>query len=330
MAEIDRDSYAVITTGLTKRFGKIVAVDHVNLTVRRGEIYGFLGPNGAGKSTTIRMLCGLLDPTEGTGYVLGHDIAAEPERIKEKIGYMSQRFSLYEDLTVHENLDFYASLYSVPNGIKQARIEQMIQMADLTGREGELAAHLSGGWKQRLALGCSIIHKPELLFLDEPTAGVDPVSRRNFWDLIYRLSEEGITIVATTHYMDEAEHCDSLGFIYQGRITAQGTREEIKANALKGQVLEIACHPMREATQALEQLPGVAEVVRSGDTIHVVIEERGPSPTDVEARLTGEGLKVNRVEVATPSIEDIFISFVGLVDRRSLRAQLRRMREGGI
>lgn len=330
MAEIDRDSYAVITTGLTKRFGKIVAVDHVDLTIRRGEIYGFLGSNGAGKSTTIRMLCGLLDATEGSGYVLGHDIATESERIKEKIGYMSQRFSLYEDLTVRENLDFYASLYSVPKGIKRARIEQMIQMADLTGREGELAAHLSGGWKQRLALGCSIIHKPELLFLDEPTAGVDPVSRRNFWDLIYRLSEEGITIVATTHYMDEAEHCDSLGFIYQGRITAQGSREEIKANALKGQVLEIECHPMREATIFLETLPGVAEVVRFGNTIHVVIEEGGPSPTDVEARLTGEGLKVNRVEVATPSIEDIFVSFVGLVDRRSLRAQLKRMREGEI
>ena len=166
MAEIDRDSYAVITKGLTKRFGKIVAVDHVDLTIRRGEIYGFLGPNGAGKSTTIRMLCGLMDATEGSGYVLGHDIATESERIKEKIGYMSQRFSLYEDLTVRENLDFYASLYSVPNGIKRARIEQMIQMADLTGRESALAAHLSGGWKQRLALGCSIIHKPELLFLD--------------------------------------------------------------------------------------------------------------------------------------------------------------------
>ena len=330
MAEIDRDTYAVVTKGLTKRFGKIVAVDHVDLTIRRGEVYGFLGPNGAGKSTTIRMLCGLLDPTEGRGYVLGHDITTEPERIKEKIGYMSQRFSLYEDLTVRENLDFYASIYSVPKEIKQTRIEQMIQMADLSGREGELAAHLSGGWKQRLALGCSIIHKPQLLFLDEPTAGVDPVSRRNFWDLIYRLSEEGITIVATTHYMDEAEHCDSLGFIYQGRITAQGSREEIKANALKGGVLEIDCQPMREATQLLEQLPGVAEVVRFGNTVHLVIEAGGPTPTEVEARLTSEGLKVNRAEVTTPSIEDIFVSFVGLADRRSLRAQLRRMREGGV
>ena len=330
MAEIDREAYAVVTKGLTKRFGKILAVDHVDLIIKRGEVYGFLGPNGAGKSTTIRMLCGLLDPTEGTGYVLGHDIATEPERIKEKIGYMSQRFSLYEDLTVRENLDFYASIYSVPKEIKQTRIEQMIQMADLTGREGELAAHLSGGWKQRLALGCSIIHKPQLLFLDEPTAGVDPVSRRNFWDLIYRLSEEGITIVATTHYMDEAEHCDSLGFIYQGRITAQGSREEIKANALKGGVLEIDCQPMREATQLLEQLPGVAEVVRFGNTIHVVTEDGGPSPAEVETRLTAEGLKVNRVEVTTPSIEDIFVSFVGLSDRRLLRAQLRRMREGGL
>jgi len=330
VAEIDRDTYAVVTKGLTKRFGKIVAVDHVDLTIRRGEVYGFLGPNGAGKSTTIRMLCGLLDPTEGRGYVLGHDITTEPERIKEKIGYMSQRFSLYEDLTVRENLDFYASIYSVPKEIKQTRIEQMIQMADLSGREGELAAHLSGGWKQRLALGCSIIHKPQLLFLDEPTAGVDPVSRRNFWDLIYRLSEEGITIVATTHYMDEAEHCDSLGFIYQGRITAQGSREEIKANALKGGVLEIDCQPMREATQLLEQLPGVAEVVRFGNTVHLVIEAGGPTPTEVEARLTSEGLKVNRAEVTTPSIEDIFVSFVGLADRRSLRAQLRRMREGGV
>jgi ABC-2 type transport system ATP-binding protein len=330
MAEMNFDTYAVVTKGLTKRFGKILAVDHVDLTIKRGEVYGFLGPNGAGKSTTIRMLCGLLDPTEGTGYVLGHDIATEPERIKEKIGYMSQRFSLYEDLTVRENLDFYASIYSVPKEIKRTRIEQMIQMADLTGREGELAAHLSGGWKQRLALGCSIIHKPQLLFLDEPTAGVDPVSRRNFWDLIYRLSEEGITVVATTHYMDEAEHCDSLGFIYQGRITAQGSRDEIKANALKGGVLEIDCQPMREATQLLEQLPGVAEVVRFGNTIHVVTEDGGPSPAEVETRLTAEGLKVHRVEVTTPSIEDIFVSFVGLADRRLLRAQLRRMREGGL
>jgi ABC-2 type transport system ATP-binding protein len=262
--------------------------------------------------------------------VLGHDITKEPERIKEKIGYMSQRFSLYEDLTVRENLDFYASIYSVPNGIKQTRIEQMIQMADLTGREGQLAAHLSGGWKQRLALGCSIVHKPQLLFLDEPTAGVDPVSRRNFWDLIYRLSEEGITIVATTHYMDEAEHCDSLGFIYQGRLAAQGSREEIKANALKGGVLEIDCEPMREATQVVEQLSGVAEAVRYGNTMHVVIEEGGPSPAEVETRLTTEGIKVNRAELVTPSIEDIFVSFVGLADRRSLRAQLKRMREGGV
>lgn len=330
MAELDRDAYAVITRGLTRRFGPIVAVDHVDLRIKRGEIYGFLGPNGAGKSTTIRMLCGLLDPTEGSGHVLGYDITREPEWIKERIGYMSQRFSLYEDLTVRENLDFYASLYSVPNGIKRARIEQMVQMADLTGREGALAAHLSGGWKQRLALGCSIIHKPELLFLDEPTAGVDPVSRRNFWDLIYRLSEEGITIVATTHYMDEAEHCDSLGFIYQGRITAQGTRDEIKANALEGQVIEIECRPMREATIVLETLPGVAEVVRFGNTIHVVTEDKSLLPTDIEARLSGEGLKVNRLEATIPSIEDIFVSFVGLADRRSLRAQLKRMREGGI
>ena len=330
MPDPDPGTNAIVTKGLTKRFGKIVAVDHVDLTIKKGEVYGFLGPNGAGKSTTIRMLCGLLDPTEGTGTVLGHDIAKEPERIKEKIGYMSQRFSLYEDLTVRENLDFYASIYSVPKQIKEARIEQMIQMADLTGRKDTLAAHLSGGWKQRLALGCSIIHKPQLLFLDEPTAGVDPVSRRNFWDLIYRLSEEGITIVATTHYMDEAEHCDSLGFIYQGRITAQGSREEIKANALKGGVLEIDCQPMREANRLLEQLPGVAEVVRYGNTIHVVIEEGGPLPSEVERRLASEGIKVSRVEVVSPSIEDIFVSFVGLADRRSLRAQLRRIREGSL
>jgi ABC-2 type transport system ATP-binding protein len=327
VSEPDVETYAVITKGLTKRFGTIVAVDHVDLTVRRGEIYGFLGPNGAGKSTTIRMLCGLLDPTEGTGYVLGHDIVAEPERIKEKIGYMSQRFSLYEDLTVRENLEFYASLYSVPNGVRRARIEQMVEMADLAGRENTLAAHLSGGWKQRLALGCSIVHTPQLLFLDEPTAGIDPVSRRNFWDLIYRLSEEGITIVVTTHYMDEAEHCDSLGFIYQGRMTAQGSRDDIKTNALKGGVLEIDCRPMREATQVLEQLPGVAEVVRFGKTVHVVLEDGGPSPSEVEGRLIREGFTVTRVEATSPSIEDIFVSFVGLTDRRLLRAQLKRMRE---
>jgi ABC-2 type transport system ATP-binding protein len=220
-------AFAVETRGLTKRFGKITAVDHVDLHVRRGELYGFLGPNGAGKSTTLRMLCGILEPTEGEGRVLGIDLRDEPERVKSSIGYMSQRFSLYDDLTVLENLTFYARVYEVPRSSRTERVARMMRLADLVGRERQLAGQLSGGYRQRLALSCALVHQPRLIFLDEPTAGVDPVSRRTFWALIRRLADEGTTILVTTHYMDEASRCQRLAFLSRGKLIAVGTVAEV-------------------------------------------------------------------------------------------------------
>ncbi len=220
--------YSITVNKLTKKFGDFTAVNGVSFNVKKGEIFGFLGPNGAGKSTTIRMLCGILEPTGGGGTVGGFDINNDSERIKENIGYMSQKFSLYEDLTVSENLDFYAGIYQTEKQGRVQRKQQMIEMAGLVGRENELTSNLAGGWKQRLALGCAVIHYPKILFLDEPTSGVDPVSRRNFWKLIYRLSEEGTTILVTTHYMDEAEHCNNIALISDGEIVASGSPTQLK------------------------------------------------------------------------------------------------------
>jgi len=217
-----------VTEGLTRRFGKLTAVDHVDLRVKAGELYGFLGPNGAWNSTTLRMLCGILEPSEGNGTVLGIDLLRQPERVKSAIGYMSQKFSLYDDLTAEENLTFYTRVYMVPRLERERRVAQMVRLADLIGQEKKRAGFLSGGYRQRLALACAMVHRPRLVFLDEPTAGIDPVSRRNFWALIRRLVEEGITVLVTTHYMDEAELCDTLGFIYQGKLIAQGTPATIK------------------------------------------------------------------------------------------------------
>ena len=221
-------SYTVTLTDLERRFGDFIAVNRINLNVKRGEIFGFLGPNGAGKSTTIRMLCGILQPTSGSGTVAGLDINQQAEQIKERIGYMSQRFSLYEDLTVEENIDFYSGIYKIPEERKKERKEWTIDMAGLEDHRRSLTATLSGGWKQRLALGCAILHEPPVIFLDEPTSGVDPISRRNFWELIYQLSEKGVTVFVTTHYMDEAEYCDRLGMIYRGELVATGTPTELK------------------------------------------------------------------------------------------------------
>lgn len=221
--------HAIEAHQLTKRFGAFTAVDRVSFRVRTGEIFGFLGPNGSGKSTTIRMLCGLLPPTSGRATVLGRDAAREAEALRRDLGYMSQRFSLYEDLTVEENLDFYAGVYGLPRGLRTERKAAVLRMADLVGRERRLAGELSGGWRQRLALGCAIIHRPRLLLLDEPTAGVDPVRRREFWHLIYEMAHEGTTVLVTTHFMDEAEHCHTIGFIHNGRLIACDTPAELKA-----------------------------------------------------------------------------------------------------
>src|SRR3984893_14318286 len=264
---------AVAARDLTKIYGDRVAVDGLTLDVRVGEVFAFLGPNGSGKTTTIRMLCGIIRPTSGVGNVLGFDIATQSESIKARIGYMSQRFSLYEDLTVRENLNFYAGVYQVSGSRRAARVKELIAMAGLTGREGQLAGQLSGGWKQRLALGCAIVHQPPLLFLDEPTAGVDPVSRRSFWTLIYGLAKGGVTIFLTTHYIDEAEHADRVALMLDGRVVALAPPRELRETGLDGTLLEVECEPAIDALELLPTLPGVREVTLYGTLLHVLVDQ---------------------------------------------------------
>ncbi len=317
--------FAVITDGLTRRFGKRVAVDHVSMRVRTGELYGFLGPNGAGKSTMLRMLCGLLEPSEGNGTVLGLDLRREPERIKSLIGYMSQKFSLYDELTVDENLTFYTRAYMVPRATRAARIAQMVQLADLTGRERQQAGQLSGGYRQRLALACALVHSPRLIFLDEPTAGVDPVSRRNFWGLVRRLADEGTTIIVTTHYMDEAELCDTLGFIYQGQLIAQGSPQTIKTETFRQPVVETEVGEIRRAADALGEWDAVEDVVRVGTRLRLVLADDRTSAADVEGYLKRAGYDVHWVQSVEPSVEDLFVSFVDKQRKTRLREQLRAL-----
>jgi len=302
--------YAVEAVELTKKFGDFTAVDGVTFRIRRGEIFGFLGPNGAGKTTTIRMLLGLLRPTSGHATVLGYDIVHQAEEIRRHIGYMSQRFSLYQDLTVEENLDFYGRTYGVYGQRLRERKRFVIEMAGLEGRERELTRNLSGGWKQRLALGAAILHEPQMLFLDEPTAGVDPISRRAFWDLLYELSESGTTIFVTTHYMDEAEHCQDLAFIHRGRIIAQGSPEEIKATRMRGQVLEIDCTRPDVAVGVLRSLGVFDEVALYGALIHVVAEGVAQHESLIAQALAEAGVQVRSMDVIAPSLEDVFISSV--------------------
>jgi ABC-2 type transport system ATP-binding protein len=325
---LENPALAVVTRGLTKRFGRVVAVDHLDLEVRRGELYGFLGPNGAGKSTTLRMLCGIMDPTEGEGRVLGIDLRRQPERVKSAIGYMSQRFSLYDDLTVDENLTFYARVYMVPRTERRPRIERMLRLADLVGRERQLSGQLSGGYRQRLALACALVHAPALIFLDEPTAGVDPVSRRTFWALIRRLADEGTTILVTTHYMDEAELCDSLGFIYQGRLIATGTPAEIKSRDFGRVVVEIGAGDPRAAAEALGEWDAVEEVVRAGARLRLIMAPGAPGAAGVVAFLRAHDVETTLAVEVEPSVEDLFVSFVDKERKGRVRAQLRAVAEG--
>jgi len=296
----------VRTEHLSRRFGDLIAVRDVSLEVKRGEIFGVLGPNGAGKSTTIRMLCGILDPSGGSGTVVGYDIAREPERIKERIGYMTQRFSLYEDLTVFENLRFYAGLYGVPGTQRSARIEQVLQETGLRGRRDQLSGTLSGGWKQRVALACATIHGPPLLFLDEPTAGVDPVSRREFWEQIHRLSAEGTTVLVTTHYMDEAERCHRLAFIFRGAVLDVGTPEQI-VERRQLRVAELQVDDAPKAAVALRSLPEVDEVAHYGHTMRLATL-RGRDPEELARQVLGSSLRSTRPARAT--VEDAFVSMV--------------------
>jgi ABC-2 type transport system ATP-binding protein len=302
--------YAVEVVDLTKKFGDFTAVDGVTFSNMRGEIFGFLGPNGAGKTTTIRMLLGLLRPTAGRASVLGFDIVRQSEEVREHIGYMSQRFSLYQDLTVSENLDFYGRTYGVRGKRLRQRKRFVIEMAGLEGRERELTRNLSGGWKQRLALGAAILHEPEMLFLDEPTAGVDPISRRAFWDLLYELAEGGTTILVTTHYMDEAEHCQDLAFIHSGRIIAKGSPEQIKLDKMHGQVLEIDCAQPDKAITVLREMDVFDEVALYGALLHVVAEGVEQYKPRIEQSLVDAGVLVRAMDVIAPSLEDVFISSV--------------------
>jgi ABC-2 type transport system ATP-binding protein len=297
---------AVEARELTKVYGELIAVDRLTLDVNRGEVFAFLGPNGSGKTTTIRMLCGIISPTSGQGRVLGFDVATESEAIKARIGYMSQRFALYEDLTVRENLEFYAGVYQVSGARRSVRVAELIEMAGLTGRERQLAGQLSGGWKQRLALGCAIVHEPPLLFLDEPTAGVDPVSRRSFWTLIYGLARTGVTIFLTTHYIDEAEHADRVALMLNGRVVALAPPRELREEGLSGTLLEVEAEPAIEALELLPSVPGVHEVTLYGTLLHVLVD--GLSGTELGAALRAHGLHVSSVREIKPSLEDVFVS----------------------
>lgn len=291
----------VTTRELTRVFGSFTAVNKISMEIKKGEIYGFLGPNGSGKSTAIRMLCGILEPTSGTGAVLGYDLVREAEKIKSRIGYMSQKFSLYEDLTVYENLAFYAGLYSIPHRERQKRIEEMIEMAFLKGREDELAANLSGGWKQRLALGCAIISRPAILFLDEPTSGISPTSRRAFFKIIQRLANENTTIMVTTHFMDEAERCYRIAFISEGTLIADDTPDNLKKDVIKGCLVEIAHPNALYMTDDLEKLPYVKECSIHGPLLHILLESTGV----IEALDRYTGVKA---KIIKPSLEDVFVS----------------------
>ena len=308
---------AVSLLNLEKRFGDFVAVNRISLEVHKGEIFGFLGPNGAGKSTTIRMLCGIITPTAGSGSVAGFDIIREPEAIKRNIGYMSQKFSLYEDLTVEENIDFYSGIYRIPGEKKKERKEWVLDMAGLAARRTTKTGTLSGGWKQRLALGCAVLHEPPIIFLDEPTSGVDPVSRRAFWDLIYLLSGEGVTVFVTTHYLDEAEYCDRLALIYRGEVIALGTPEELKNGFMTETVIEIRCDRPQEVLGRIEALAGVHSAALFGRGLHVIADDAG-TLREIDLILAESGQMRFPATVITPSLEDVFVSLIEARDRQQI------------
>jgi drug efflux transport system ATP-binding protein len=304
---------AISVRALTKRFGAFTAVDGIDFDVPRGQVFGFLGPNGSGKSTTIRMLTGSLAATSGLAYVLGEDVLAQPARVQRRIGYMSQKFTLFRDLTVEENLRFYAGVYGLSARQYADQRGYILQMADLVGREQELTANLSVGWQRRLALGTATIHSPELLFLDEPTSGVDPVARRQFWDLLYELANRGVTLFVTTHYMEEASHCNQLAFIYRGRLVAQGSPPEIRERASRQQILEVAVANPDAALEVIENVPEVIDAYLFGATVHAVFMADGGVQASAEsliAALQSQGFADVSVVRVEPTIDDVFVSLV--------------------
>jgi ABC-2 type transport system ATP-binding protein len=313
--------YSVVVENLTKRFGDFVAVNNVSLRVKRGEVFGFLGPNGAGKSTTIRTICGLLAPTSGSAVVDGREVAKFADEVKANIGYMSQRFSLYEDLTVSQNINFYGGVYGLEGSRLEERGKWVVRMAGLVGKENNLTRSLSGGWKQRLALGCAILHEPPIVFLDEPTGGVDPISRRNFWDLIYQLSHSGVTVFVTTHYMDEAEHCNTIGLIYAGKLVALGSPSELKTKLDAFSFYEILTDRPIEAMDALQQQPWVNETTIFGSAFHVSIVGQEDAKARIRRALAGVKITPKKIERIAPSLEDVFIHVIADEDKRSALAR---------
>jgi len=315
--------YAIEVKDLTKKFGSFTAVDHINFTVNRGEIFGFLGANGAGKSTTIRMLCGLLEPTSGTAKVCGYDIKTQTELLKKTIGYMSQRFSLYEDLTVEENIRFFGGVYGLTNEKIKERMQWVIEMAGLRDREKSLTKTLSGGWKQRLALGCAILHEPQIVFLDEPTGGVDPISRRNFWELINQLSEQDVTVLVTTHYLDEAEYCNNIVLINAGRLIATGSPKELKKAHITFPIFEVEIRneeaPTSNVVAAMSILQEQSWVLKTsifGTYLHVGVEDEDEGKERIVSTLASQSIHVLRIERITPSLEDVFLH---LLERDTLQ-----------
>ena len=311
------NGWAVEIDDMVKKFGDFVAVDHVSLKISKGEIFGFLGPNGAGKSTTIRMLCGLLTPTSGRGSVNGFDVASQPEEIRRSIGYMSQRFSLYDDLTVEENIDFFTGIYGVPQALRAERKNYVLEMANLTERRRAMTRTLSGGWKQRLALGCAILHDPPVLFLDEPTSGVDPIARGAFWHLIHDLAETGHTIFVSTHYMDEAEYCHRLALMYRGKVIALGTPAELKRGLTAHTLLNLEATEPLETMRALEGLEGVRDVAVFGGGLHVTVDNAAAGSQKIRTALEAKGIVVRRLEEIEPSMEDVFVAVIEAEERKA-------------
>ncbi len=306
---------AVSVKNLEKRFGAFTAVNKISFDIKRGEIFGFLGPNGAGKSTTIRMLCGIISPTSGEGTVGKFDIMKEQEEIKKNIGYMSQKFSLYDDLTVEENIDFYSGIYKIPKKDRQAREDNIIKMAGIEAFRKNLTKTLSGGWKQRLALGCAIIHEPKMIFLDEPTSGVDPITRANFWAIIKDMAKNGITVFVTTHYMDEAENCDRMTLIYKGTIIAIGTPNEMKTKYMKRDVLQIVVPDAEEWVEKIAGAKGVEDSALFSTKIHVTVEDAPTAIAAIKEMFAKEGAMDFDIRKIVPSLEDVFVSSIETYDR---------------
>ena len=295
---------------LTRRFGDFVAVDHINFEVHKGEIVGYLGPNGSGKTTTIRMLLGLLAPNEGQATVLGYDVFKQSEEVRARAGYMSQKFAIYDDLTTLENLTFYGGVYGITD---KARIQHTLELVGLKGHESTLTRDMYTGWRQRLSLGIALVHEPKLLFLDEPTSGVDPTARREFWDLIYELAEGGVTILVTTHYMDEAEYCERVGVMRDGKLLAMDTPTALKRTIIQGDVWEVYAHPLERGLDLLAGVAGVDRVGLAGDHLRVITQARadadgGVRPEALQSLLTEAGLGVDKIERGEASLEDVFLS----------------------